>query len=90
MIRCYQLTIQGRVQGVGFRYWLKSQADESGICGIARNLSDGSVYAEIESEESKALDFIEKCRQGPPLAHVSRLAVIDSSIKNYSDFSIRR
>ncbi|MFN8208547.1 MAG: acylphosphatase [Bacteroidales bacterium] len=90
MIRCYQLTIQGRVQGVGFRYWLKNQADECGIYGIAKNLADGSVYAEIESEETKALDFIEKCRQGPPLAHVSRIAVLESAVKDYSDFSIKR
>jgi acylphosphatase len=90
MIQCFQVTIQGRVQGVGFRYWLKSLADQSGVCGIVKNLPDGGVYAEIESEESVALEIIEKCRQGPPLAHVSRLAIMESSVKNYTGFSIKR
>jgi acylphosphatase len=57
---------------------------------MVKNLPDGGVYAEIESEESAILDFIEKCRQGPPLAYVSRLAVMESSVKNYSGFSIKR
>jgi acylphosphatase len=90
MIQCFQITFQGRVQGVGFRYWLKRLADESGINGIVKNLSDGRVYAEIESEEPVLLEFIEKCRQGPPLAHVSNIAVMESAVKNYSDFSITR
>ncbi|MGB5953585.1 MAG: acylphosphatase [Ornithinimicrobium sp.] len=35
--------VRGRVQGVGFRWWTRSQALERGLVGYARNMSDGRV-----------------------------------------------
>ena len=39
-----KMTVNGRVQGVGFRYMTKVVADLIGITGIVRNEDDGSVY----------------------------------------------
>ncbi len=35
--------VEGRVQGVGFRWWVRSRALERGLAGIAENLVDGRV-----------------------------------------------
>lgn len=37
------ILVRGRVQGVGFRWWARARADELGLSGFARNLSDGRV-----------------------------------------------
>ncbi len=49
----------GRVQGVGFRYKVSRLARHSSVTGWVRNLSDGSVEAELQGRE-EALDIIVK------------------------------
>ena len=43
--------VYGRVQGVGFRYWVRRRADELGLKGSATNLHDGSVAVVAEGGE---------------------------------------
>jgi acylphosphatase len=40
--------VQGRVQGVGFRYWVRSRASDLGLRGSAANLIDGRVTVVVE------------------------------------------
>lgn len=42
--------VTGHVQGVGFRYWTRTRADELGLRGLARNLSDGRVEVVAEGD----------------------------------------
>ena len=43
-----QVLVAGRVQGVGFRYWVRSAASELGLRGSATNLADGRVAVVVE------------------------------------------
>ncbi|EMY34641.1 acylphosphatase [Arthrobacter crystallopoietes BAB-32] len=43
--------VSGRVQGVGFRYWTRDQADRLGLTGAAVNQPDGSVKIIAEGSE---------------------------------------
>jgi|GEM_PF-335438 len=61
-----QITISGRVQGVGFRYYIFRAAQELRIKGIIKNLPDGKVYIEAEGDPQNIEIFLEKCREGPP------------------------
>lgn len=85
----YNLTIKGRVQGVGFRYSAKNMARALGIKGFVRNLGDGSVYIEAEGEEAVVQDFLNWCKQGPDRARVEYVSVIESSIQGFTDFETR-
>jgi acylphosphatase len=67
------LTIQGRVQGVGFRDALGRQALERGIDGWVRNRRDGSVEAVIQGELPEVEALIRWAHEGPPAARVDRL-----------------
>lgn len=82
------ITIQGQVQGVGFRFFLKKIADDLGICGSARNQEDGSLYIEAEASAETLQSFIDKCRQGPASAQIKELYTLEGELKNYSDFRI--
>ena len=42
--------VQGRVQGVGFRWWVRARALELGLVGFARNLPDGRVEVVAQGE----------------------------------------
>ena len=65
--------ISGRVQGVGFRWFVKDAATRHGVAGWVRNLPDGRVEALVEGE-SNAVDRIEQLiRAGPRNARVDRV-----------------
>jgi acylphosphatase len=76
------------VQGVGFRFQAKQQADTLGISGFVRNEDDGSVSIEAEGEEEQMEQFIEWCRRGPRYARVEKVDIEEGIVKNYNMFQI--
>ena len=68
-----RITIQGRVQGVGYRWFARDRATRLGVAGWASNLPDGSVLVEARGIAEAITAFIAALREGPPHAHVTRL-----------------
>ena len=52
------MIVSGRVQGVGFRYYVEDIALGMNISGWVRNLSDGTVEIDAEGEEDKLKKFL--------------------------------
>ena len=69
--RAVRLVIEGRVQGVGYRYWTVKQAAQRGLDGWVRNLPDGTVEALISGPAGAVAAMIEACKRGPRAAAVS-------------------
>lgn len=69
-----RVRIEGRVQGVGFRYWVIGQAAALALDGWVRNRRDGGVEAVFAGPADAVADMLRRCRQGPPLARVDDLA----------------
>lgn len=67
--------IEGRVQGVFYRAWIREQVQELGLGGWARNLEDGRVEAVFEGEKGKVGEMIEKCKTGSKFAKVNHIDV---------------
>lgn len=82
--------VSGRVQGVGFRYFVMGHAQAENLCGYVRNLSDGRVQFLLHGEVAAVAKVIEKIRIGPTHAKVSNLVVEDTDqVPLTSGFVIR-
>jgi acylphosphatase len=68
-----QVTIRGRVQGVGYRAWTEHEATRRALDGWARNRRDGSVEAVFAGEPETVRAVVEACRRGPRGAWVEAL-----------------
>ncbi len=63
--------VSGRVQGVGFRYFVSRHADAGGLTGYAKNLPDGRVEFLLQGDPAAVTRVIDQIRQGPRYAQVS-------------------
>lgn len=80
--------IEGRVQGVGFRYFVEDVAVELGLAGYTRNLPDGRVEVYAIGSPKQLEQLEERLREGPPLARVRRVERSEAPVLNYSSFRI--
>ena len=71
-----RLTIHGRVQGVGYRYWLEREAARHGLAGTVRNRADGTVEAVCVGVEAAVEAVRIACRRGPSGAAVERVDAV--------------
>lgn len=66
-----QVTVRGRVQGVGYRAWVEHRArGVQSLEGWVRNRRDGSVEALFAGPADVVADMIAACRRGPSSARV--------------------
>ncbi len=66
-----RFVVSGRVQGVGFRYFVVREAEALGLAGWVRNLPDGRVEV-LASGEDGPVDVLEgRLWQGPPHARIA-------------------
>jgi acylphosphatase len=84
------LLIRGRVQGVGFRWFVTDIATAFGLTGWTKNLVDGRVETIFEGERKVIEAAIERCANGPRSAIVSGIDVDwDEHPEDLTDFGIR-
>ena len=86
----WEIYVNGRVQGVGFRYFVWKAATELGINGYVQNQWDGKVKIVAQAEEHTLHTFQIIVAQGNRYAFVKELKInkLDSAEK-YNDFEIR-
>ncbi len=87
--KAVHLIAHGKVQGVGFRFFVRDQASSSGLKGWVKNLRDGTVEIHAEGEKEILLDLIEKVEKGPFFGSVSHLTIEWVEPENiYNSFNI--
>ncbi len=84
-----RLVISGRVQGVGYRYWLRDLARLRDVSGWVRNRADGTVEAVFAGEEAAIDALIARCRVGPPGAEIVEISVTPGAEEARGPFTIR-
>lgn len=83
-----QFFIYGRVQGVGFRYFIWKEAKKLGIKGSVRNRADGSVEATAQGSEEQLEAFEQWLKLGPRTAKVERVMINIHKEISVEDFSV--
>jgi acylphosphatase len=83
--------VRGRVQGVGFRYFVQERAAAFGLVGFARNLSNGSTVEVVAEGPLPALEsLLGALRRGPALAYVEHVDVSwAAATGEYDSFRVR-
>ena len=69
------IKIIGKVQGVGFRFFVQQQAQKLGINGWVRNIPNGDVEALAQGEKADLEQFIAKVKEGPSFSRVEDVSL---------------
>jgi acylphosphatase len=83
------INLYGRVQQVGFRYFIFKLAAELGVKGFVKNCQDGIVYVEVEGDSHSIDVFIAHCKLGPPHSSVANFQVNTIPYQGFKEFTIR-
>jgi len=85
-----EIVVTGLVQGVGFRYFVYSKAENLGLKGYVKNLFSGEVYIVVEGEKFLIEDLFKKVKVGPLSAHVRNVSINWTEPTNeFTRFEIR-
>jgi acylphosphatase len=80
--------VRGRVQGVGFRYFVQRNASALGIAGYTRNLDDGSVEVYAIGNREQLSELEGYLWTGPSLSEVRGVEASDAAMVKYRGFLI--
>ena len=78
----YKINIQGRVQGVGFRWFTMQIAQQMNLSGYVMNLRNGDVEVFIQGDETIVQEFMDRLKQGPSFSQITNLTINDADIDN--------
>jgi len=88
-VPAYRYLVTGRVQGVGYRYFVLREAERLGVAGFARNLPDGSVEVVAEGTEEVLGQLEARLRAGPSFASVAAVDRAPMPPRGDAGFHIR-
>jgi len=80
--------VHGRVQGVGYRYFVQHAAARLGIIGWVRNLDDGGVEVYAIGSHADHDELSERLHHGPSMADVHGVEVQEAALEKLRDFRI--
>lgn len=88
-ISAFRAVVGGRVQGVGFRFFVVRVARKLGLTGSVRNLPDGRVEVHAAGDRAELARLEQALRNGPALGRVDRIELDwDWPVGPTSDFTI--
>lgn len=83
-----RVTVTGRVQGVGFRWFVRAAAETAGVSGWVRNRRDGAVVAELHGSADAVSQVTAAMRRGPHNARVEQLTIEELPETDAAGFDI--
>jgi acylphosphatase len=86
--RGVRVRIEGRVQGVGYRYWAEGAATALGLAGWVRNRRDGTVEALFAGPAGDVAQMLDRCHDGPPGSNVTVVTVLEEGIDPPAGFDV--
>lgn len=86
----FSILVEGKVQNVGFRYFIFKHAIDMDLKGWVKNQIDGSVLIYVNGDYHAVLRLIEFARKGPQFSKVLNLKVDEIADFEYDKFEIRK
>jgi acylphosphatase len=84
-----ELLIEGRVQGVGMRYFVYTRAQKYNITGFVKNTHDGNVEVVCSGGSLEMDKFIAEIKKGPSFSFISDVKINEIPENDFKDFEIR-
>ncbi len=88
MKKSVRLYINGTVQGVFFRNFIKENAERYDLKGFTRNLENGIIEVFIEGDSDKVEKMIELCKKGPKHAQIKNVEIKSEPFQSFRVFKI--
>ncbi len=88
MKKSVRLYINGLVQGVFFRNFVKTNAEKYNVKGFTRNLEDGRVEAFLEGDADDVNKMISLCKQGPKHSKIKNVDIKPEKFQDFKSFKI--
>ena len=76
-MKSVHIIITGVVTGVGFRWWLKKEAEKRSIYGFVKNRTENEVEALLLGHEKDVENVVNLCRKGPTSSKVKSIKIED-------------
>jgi len=80
-VKAVEAVARGRVQRVGYRWYVTDLAHELGVAGYVKNMADGGVKIFSQAPSDTLQQFVERLRNPPPPAVVKQLEVKEAKVK---------
>jgi acylphosphatase len=87
-VQARRFVVRGRVQGVGFRWFVEREAHTLGIAGWVRNNADGSVEILAQGTCEQLSGLHSRLREGPRAARVDAVEESESRVTSMTSFRI--
>lgn len=88
MKKALRLYLDGSVQGVFFRAFIKENAEKLNIKGFVRNLESGKVEVFIEGGTDDVKKMAEICKKGPKHAQIRNVEIKEEKFQGFKDFKV--
>ncbi len=88
MKKAVRLYIEGTVQGVFFRKFIKENAERYNVKGFVRNLEDGRVEVFAEGGIENVNKLIELCKQGPKHSQIENVDIREEKFQGFKEFKL--
>ena len=88
MKKSVRLYIDGSVQGVFFRGFIKENAERHDVKGFVRNLEDGRVEVFLEGNIDNVNKMIELCKQGPKHSQIKKVEIKEEKFQDFKTFKV--
>ena len=88
MKKSVRLYIEGTVQGVFFRNFVKENAEKNNLKGFTRNLEDGRVEVFLEGDSENVVKMVELCKKGPKHSMIRKVQMKPESFQGLKNFKI--
>jgi len=88
MKKSVRLYINGTVQGVFFRAFIKENAERNNVKGFVRNLENGRVEIFIEGDVDDVNKMIELCKNGPKHSKIEKVEEKSEGFQGFKEFKV--